>query len=268
MLERLGPFFLIASLCLSVTARAQGDSEDPPPDVPTPPTEPAPAAVPATPAPPAAPAAASAEPAVPKAPAPPPAAFAVDYARPNRLGFGIAFGVGSASLSDYHKAIDSIAGTFADDFKSNLQISAELTLRYYAPYHLMGQIGYGTVYNWASAHSTESHNLVMEVPILIGGYYAFFGRLYVHGAIGPSILFFGRAYWDPGQDYESDTGAGMHLQFGAEYLVGEHFGFGLDFRYRSLSLGELKYKDSSTKVGVDFDMSGVAMIFNLRVFAI
>lgn len=261
MFLRLPSFVLIALLALVGTAQAQIDSEDPPGENPPP-------AVPAAPALPAATPAPAAEPTIPKAPAPPPSAFAVDYARANRLGLGLSFGVGSASLSDYHDRIDSLAGSTADDYKTNLQISAELSLRYYAPYYLMGQIGYGTVYNAASAHGLESHNLVMEVPILIGGYYTFFGRLYVHGAIGPSILFFGRAYWDPGTDFESDGGAGMHVQFGAEYMVGEHFAFGLDFRYRSLSLGELMIKDTTQKIGTDFDMSGVALIFNLRVFAL
>ncbi|MBW2733796.1 MAG: outer membrane beta-barrel protein [Deltaproteobacteria bacterium] len=260
MTYRLPGLILIASLALGHSAFAQMDMEEPPSESP-------PTAVPEAPPAPETPAA-SAEPMIPRAPAPPASAFEANFARANRVGLGLAFGVGSASLSDYHKGIDRFLGANADEFKTNLQISAELSLRYYAPYYVMGQIGYGTVYNAASALGLESHNLVMEVPILIGGYYTFFGRLYVHGAIGPSIFFFSRAYWDPGTDFEADSGVGMHLQFGAEYMVGEHFAVGLDLRYRSLSMGELMIKDTTQKQNIDFDMSGVAMIFNLRVFAI
>ena len=44
--------------------------------------------------------------------------------------------------------------------------------------------------------AAEYHNVVMDVPILVGGYYTFIDRLYVYGAVGPDIFFFSRSYWD------------------------------------------------------------------------
>lgn len=131
-------------------------------------------------------------------------------ARANRLAINLSFSLGSASLSSYHEAVDEVRelaerqnGLKLSDPKSNFQIGAEIGLRYYFPYYILAQVGFATLYNWGSGESPslvdslDNHNLVMEVPILVGGYYVLIDRLYLFGALGPTVVFNGRSWWDP-----------------------------------------------------------------------
>jgi opacity protein-like surface antigen len=205
------------------------------------------------------------------------------YARANRLAVSLGFGFGSASLSRLHDLVDG-AVRGAEGPKSGLQINAELSVRYYFPYYVLAEVGYGALYNRAHQDyglaRVDSDNLLMEVPILVGGYYPFIKRLYVHGGVGPSVFFFPRAFFDPNApDFKADTGVGLHVVAGADFLVTEHFAAGLELRYRYLKTGDLKEVNSGVVLtsGVvrsdgssetyNLDFSGVSLGLNLRLFA-
>jgi opacity protein-like surface antigen len=216
------------------------------------------------------------------------------YARANRLAFDLGIGFGSASLSDVHETLDAL---LQDAPKSGLQINAEIAFRYYFAYHLMAQVGYGALYNWASktyqigilSADFSNHNLIMEIPILLGGYHTFFDRLYVQGAVGPSVFFYPRVFFEHSPDFKADGGAGFQVMAGADYLLAEHFSLGLEMRYRYLKTGDLKWIDNvqtssgkivpaNTAVTADhlfgngsqetynLDFSGVSLALNLRFF--
>ncbi len=211
-------------------------------------------------------------------------------ARANRLAISLSFSLGSASLSDYHEAVDGIRelvektnGVKLSDPKSGFQIGAEIGLRYYFPYHVLAQVGFATLYNWGSGESPslrdslDNHNFVMEVPILVGGYYVLIDRLYLFGALGPTIVFNGRSFWDPGDDFKTGAAVGMQVQLGADVMIGDNAAIGLDLRYRLINAGGLKEKDTESdltpqtlgKSGRDpyeLDFSGVSLSLNLRLF--
>lgn len=211
------------------------------------------------------------------------------FARWNRLAFNVTFGFGSASLGRVHDMADAYLKTITSQLhqtadgslKSTIQINAELGLRYYAPYYVMAQVGYGAIYNWAEARvggvTVKNWNLLMEVPILVGGYYTFIDRIYVHAAIGPSIFFYPRVWWDaePGgiPDFLADAGAGMQVLLGADFMMAEHFSLGLELIYRYLKTGDLKEKESKT-VALDparepynLDFSGISLALRMRFWA-
>jgi opacity protein-like surface antigen len=217
------------------------------------------------------------------------------YARAHRLALNLGFGFGSADLSQLHRGVDDISVAFERDNagltlqsspKSGIQINAEIAFRYYFPYYLLAQVGVDAVYNKASADysggpyrgSISNDNLALEVPILVGGYYPFFGRLYVFGAAGPTVVIYPRVFWDPGPDFKADTTVGAHVLVGADFMLAEHVSLGLELRYRYLRTGELKDKDSGIVVTsgmllgdgssstYNLDLSGVSLAINLRFY--
>ncbi|MBW2537536.1 MAG: outer membrane beta-barrel protein [Deltaproteobacteria bacterium] len=211
------------------------------------------------------------------------------WARFNRFGFSLMFGFGSAGLDrlqDLGEAMLAKVGVPADKVPtSGLQINAEVAFRYYFPYYVMAQVGYATVYNKASSDymgvALHSDALVMETPILLGGYYPFIERLYVYAAAGPSVFFFPRSYWDaePGgiPDFKADTGVGFTFLTGADFLVTEVFAVGLELRYRNLKTGELRERESGVLANdpriaggkpYDLDFSGVSLGVILRFYVI
>lgn len=207
-----------------------------------------------------------------------------NYARFNRFAFSLAFGFGSISLADYHQAVDAVsavAGSLLDDDPtSSLQVNAEVAFRYYFPYYVLAQVGYGAVYNHVSVDlaggvdSVSNHNLIMEVPILVGGYYPFIGRLYVYGALGPSIFFYPNCWWDRDHgnvaDFKADMGVGFTFLMGSDFMVTEALGLGLEFRYRYLNAGNLIYVPNTAGgiplQGLEFDFSGVSLALVFRFY--
>jgi len=214
-------------------------------------------------------------------------------ARANRLAINLGFGFGSADLSQLHRGVDDLGFAAEQQFgvkqqggKSGIQINAEIAFRYYFPYYMLAQVGCDAVYNWASASygsvnilSNNNDNLALEVPILVGGYYPFFGRLYVFGAAGPTVVVFPRVFWDPGGiDLKGDTTVGAQVLVGADFVLAEHVSLGLELRYRYLRTGELKEKNSGVVVTsglirgdgstdtYNLDLSGVSLGFNLRFY--
>jgi opacity protein-like surface antigen len=228
----------------------------------------------------------------PTAPPAPSASTRPTYARANRLAINLGFGFGSGSLGglsdDMTVAVNKTNALQVSAPHSSIQINAEIAFRYYAPFYIMGQVGADCVYNKASSSlppgyspsSLSNDNLVIEVPILVGGYYPFFGRLYVFGAVGPAILVYPRVFWDPGMDFKADVGVGAHVLVGADFMLTDHVSIGLELRYRYAKSGELKEKnydvivtrgnilgDGSTAT-YNLDLSGISLGINLRFFAL
>ncbi|MHC4946540.1 MAG: hypothetical protein ACYTG7_26325, partial [Planctomycetota bacterium] len=131
--------------------------------------------------------------------------------------------------------------------------------------------------------TVANDNLVMETPVLVGGYYTLIDRLYLLGAVGPSVFFFPRSWWDadPGAilDFKADAGVGFHALGGADFLVTENLALGLEVRYRYLKTGELKELDEGVTItsGIlglggdktyDLDFSGVSLAVVLRFYVI
>jgi opacity protein-like surface antigen len=225
----------------------------------------------------------------------------VARARPNRVAATLGFGFGSASLDRLGVLATDVAQnvrasspglTLGTAPTSGTQINAQLGVRYYGPFHLLADLGYGTLYNFASAAysagpvtgAVTSDTLVMEVPLLVGGYYTLFERLYLCGALGPSFYVFPRSFWETDHgglpDYKADGGVGFGLLVGGDYLLGENVALGLEVRYRYLKTGPLKERESGVEVTsgmlrqdasvehYDLDFSGVSVGLSLKLFAL
>ena len=210
-------------------------------------------------------------------------------ARWNRLCINLLFGFGSASLDDVHDLADAWAKSYnmggtQEDSKGSLQINAEVGVSYYAPYYIFAHVGYGALYQKATAvlasgQKYENWNLLMEVPILLGGYYTFIDRLYVYGAIGPSVHFYGHAWWDLDgsgiDDAEAPTGVGMQVMVGADFMVSEPFSVGLTLKYRHHKTGVLVQNDSgapypyrAAKQDYTLDFSGISLEMVMRFWVL
>lgn len=217
-------------------------------------------------------------------------------ARAHRLAITFSLGLGSVNLGSYHAAVNDLmtrtaqlnGATLQDDGTSNMQYGGGLSFRYYFPYFIWAEVGAGAIVNMASAtfavgsfqSSIDSYNLLVEVPILVGGYYTLVDRLYLHAGIGVDVLVLAYGLWDPGSDFQADLGVGMQATLGADYLVADSFALGLELRYRHAKLKPMKIKGSNTIVTsgqikgdnssstYDMDFSGVSLLLNLRIFAI
>jgi len=229
-------------------------------------------------------------------PAPPYEEPPEPYARWNRLAISIGFGVGTVALDDVHSQsgailapLIAVGAPFSEPAESSMQVNAEVSVRYYFPYYVLAQLGFDAVYNWASTEATVSgqpyemvnHNLAMEIPLLVGGYYPVLDRMYVHGALGPSLLVFSRSWFDVNPngelpDYEADGGVGFHLLAGADYFVGGNASFGLELRYRFLSGDNVRSTEPNVRYAgipdpppsATFDMSGFSAAISFRVFVL
>lgn len=226
----------------------------------------------------------------PEAPIAAPAPEPEPWARFNRFAFSLSFGFGSVGLDRLKDLGDAMlvrSGLSGEAPSSGLQINAEVALRYYFPYYIMAQVGYDTVYNKTSSTVSAgplsgtlyNDTLVMETPILIGGYYTFIGRLYVYGAVGPSVFYFPRSFFDidPGgaPDFKADPGVGLHVMTGADFLVTEFFAVGLELRYRHLKTGDLKDSEYGQLAhqlfggdSYNLDFSGISLGLILRFYVI
>lgn len=220
-------------------------------------------------------------------------------ARAGRLAVSLGVGLGTADLEGAHALASDMkaaaqrrtAAQVAEAPTSSMTISTELAVRYYFPYHLLGQVGLGLLHNSAVAEysaSAESGtitntNMVMELPVAVGGYLVLWDRLYVQAAVGPSIFFFSRSWWEaePGSisDFQGGAGVGFHALAGACLLLGERLALGLEARYRYLAIGELMELESGQAVeqrmlrtsgsdrGYDLDFSGISATLKLVFFA-
>lgn len=214
-----------------------------------------------------------------------------DYARANRFAMALSFGAGWTDLdrfgdfaADTREVIESMGATVNGSLAKNHHVTADLSFRYYAPYYVLAQLGFGAVYNWvnrgveagAASGSVENHQLVLELPILVGAYAPVHPRINAYGAIGPSGFFFARSFWDSSfggvPDFEGDGGVGMHLLAGAEAFAAEQLSIGLELHYRYFDSGKLEDQDSGTEIStsdgkpVTLEFQSVSVMVNLRMF--
>ena len=221
----------------------------------------------------------------------------------HRLVLSLGFGLGVADLERVHALADDIQfaveathpHTIKGTPQSSLALNLELSVRYLSPYHLLGQLGLGLLYNSASSTfagpaleslgmatsgTVVNRNMALELPLLVGGYLVLWDRLYLCAAVGPALFFSARSYWDaePGAmaDLGSDVGLGFHALLGADWMLTSHVGLGLELRYRYLRTSDLQLLESGDTLesgallgdgsgdAYDLDFSGLMVAFNLR----
>ncbi len=219
--------------------------------------------------------------------------------RAYRMLVSLGVGVGSAALGGVHQGAEDISASFnaqnpyrivGESPTSGVQVNSELSVRYYFPYHLLAQVGLSTIYNSASStfgqggSTLANDNLGLEIPLLLGAYYTLAHRIDLYAAVGPSFLVLSGSYWtsDPGfaPDFEADAAVGAHFVVGADLLMGKSWALGLDLRYRLLSGGELKDRETGETLvsgdflgdgsnsTYDFDLSGFSAAVYLRFFVL
>lgn len=211
------------------------------------------------------------------------------HARPNRLALGIGYGIGTASLGDYHDAAAEV-GANKDDL-SNFQMNVDIGLRYYAPYHILAQVGVAGLYNQSSgslpgqdlagrpvAVAVDTHQIMIESSIMVGGYYSVFDALNVYALGGLSIAAKGWQLNDPGDDFVAGSGVGFRGLIGAEYFLLDTFALSLEIGYRHVAASDLVNKDNESfnfrqsarlpqsDASTDLDFSGITAQLNLRIF--
>jgi opacity protein-like surface antigen len=217
--------------------------------------------------------------------------------RSNRLILSVGFGVGSANLSGVHDGAADVATAFETqnpglsldgEPQSSLQINWGVEARYYLPYYLFAQLGFGSLYNRAASDfgsgTLTNENWALELPILVGFYYLMKEHFCLFGALGPSVLLWSRSIWssDPGgaPDFKSDAAVGAHFLAGLDYVFNDRWALGIDLRYRLLRAGELKNVKTDeplrsgqllgdpTRRTYDLDFSGFSGTFSMRVFVL
>lgn len=217
--------------------------------------------------------------------------------RSNRLILSVGVGLGSANLSGVHDGAADVATAFETQNpslslegapQSSLQVNWGIEARYYMPYHLLAQLGFGSLYNRASSDfgsgTLTNENWALELPILVGFHYLMKDHYCLFGALGPSVLLWSRSLWssDPGgaPDYRSDAAVGAHFLAGLDYVFNDRWALGIDLRYRLLRAGELKDVETGetlrsgqllgdpTRRTYELDFSGFSGTFSMRVFVL
>jgi hypothetical protein len=217
--------------------------------------------------------------------------------RAHRMTLSVGFGLGSASLGGVHSSAEDIERAFEAQHlgldlegpaKSSLQLNWGAEARYYLPYSLLVQLGFGTIYNRATSEfsfgTLENQNWGLELPLLFGGYTMFGDHLCLAGALGPSFLVWSRSQWtsDPGgaPDFRADAAVGAHFVVGLDYVFGDRWALGVDLRYRYLKAGPLLDPETNeplrsnellgdnTLDTYDLDFSGFSGAFYMRVFVL
>jgi hypothetical protein len=222
--------------------------------------------------------------------------------RAHRVTLSVGFGLGSASLGGVHSSAEDVEVAIEDQHptldldgpaQSSLQINWGAEVRYYLPYNLLAQLGFGTIYNGASSDfsapgnpdgTLKNQNWGIELPLLFGGYYLFGDHLCLAGSLGPSFLVWSQSQWtsDPGgaPDFRADAAVGAHFVLGLDYVFGDRWALGVDFRYRYLKAGPLldpetneplrskELRGDTTIDTYDIDFSGFSGAFYMRVFVL
>jgi hypothetical protein len=219
-----------------------------------------------------------------------------EVTRAHSLVLSVGIGLGSVDLGGVHEGAEDLRAAFnaqnpntqlSEAPTSGLQLSGELSVRYYFPYQLLAQVGLGSIYNSAStafgvAGTLSNDNVALEIPLLVGAYYSFGGLIDIYAAVGPSFLVWSGSYWrsDPGgaPDFEGRAGVGGHFVGGADLVFSKRWALGLDLRYRLLAAGQLRDQASgdlltsgellgdSTRKTYDLDLSGLGVTLHLRYF--
>lgn len=166
--------------------------------------------------------------------------------------------------------------------RASWQTQVELAARYYFPHHILLQWGLGFLQHGAENILPPGHvrghlhytNVILEMPLLLGGYYVPWPRLTFYSAIGPSIFLLSRSYWNFDlvklSDFKAARGGGFHILFGAAFKVIGPAALGIEVRYRYIKTGVLIPGEAEIpppEAIPELDLSGVNVSMNLQIAA-
>ena len=210
------------------------------------------------------------------------------FARENRFAFSFDFDMSGVSMPGF----DGYARDLNAEIEKQANVSgyndpgsvlgAELLLRYYAPYYIAAEIGAGSVVAHqeykASAgfgsSTVEYWNMVLELPILLGGHYPVHPRIQLYGLLGPTVLLIPASYWDTSgsaPDFKGKTGVGFQARLGADFYAVEQLAFGFSLVYRSESAdvtekhGNVVPVNGKMVEGYEVDFSGFGFTVGFRL---
>ncbi len=204
-----------------------------------------------------------------------------DHARVNRLAIGVSLDLGASGLKEFHQALEQFAPTVGlrEAPSSSLHLGVNVTFRYYFPYYILAQAGYGMLINWSDARAADSSETyrcymwAMELPVLLGVHYPFLNRFYAYTAIGPTLFFFIRNSWEPPdfQFYEGKEGVGLHYLLGGDVLLNSTVAISVGFRYRMIqstfdTIYDAKTQPGPPLMGRQLDYSGPSFTLGLRFY--
>lgn len=180
-----------------------------------------------------------------------------------RFAIGLGGGYGYVSMSRFNVMLDDLEtalqranpGIVVDGLDPVSGAAfAGLSIRGYLPYFIAAEVGANVAYATDDALarlgtgsiSLEHHELTIEVPLLVGGYYPFLGQLYVAGLVGPVVVITPLSLWDQSgsadlNDYETDTSVGFLGVLSLDWIPVEHFALGLDLQFRYVVTKALRY---------------------------
>lgn len=208
------------------------------------------------------------------------------WVRPHRLSLALSFSLGYGALGDVHDLWAGAAAATKKAFgipitadQSSLTLGGALALRYLGPYHLFAELGVGLLHNGQSMTTpniseTVGEIFVLEVPLLIGGYYTLGRRWLVHGGAGPAFFVHNTMVNDGTSDAVTDFAVGLHVAAGAEVFLLPSFSVGLEARFRLAKLGRMHVVDTDVPIRIDrddpntydLDMSGFSVYLTARIF--
>jgi hypothetical protein len=184
-----------------------------------------------------------------------------------RFAIGLGGGYGYVSMSRFNVMLDDLETALQ---RANPGIVVEgldpvsgaafagISIRGYLPYFIAAEVGANVAYanDDATARlglgsiSIEHHELAVEVPILVGGYYPFLGQLYLAGLLGPVVVITPMSLWDQSgsadlNDYDTGTNVGFLGVLSLDWIPVEHFALGLDLQFRYVVSEALRYDTDS-----------------------
>jgi hypothetical protein len=219
--------------------------------------------------------------------APPEAAAAPQrpWVRPHRLAVGLSFTLGYAGLGGLQDLQDRAAAEVSRlsgmdvEWGSHLTKGGHLSLRYFAHYWLLFEVGFGLLHSGqvatvGSTSETLADVLVLELPLLIGLHRPLGRRWWFQAGAGPAIYLHNAIMVDSTSDGEVSPTVGFHAMAGVDYLVLETFSLGLEFRFRYASMGTIYVADTEIPLkalpsdtdSYDLDMTGFSALITARLF--
>jgi len=209
---------------------------------------------------------ADAPPEPPTAGVPAPEGLPADHAGPQstlHFAIGLGGGYGYVSMSRFNVLLNDIAAALERDNPGfavegldpvSGAAFAGLSIRAYLPYFLAAEVGADVAYATDDAVAraafaaveVEHHELAVEIPILLGGYYPFLDRLYLAGLVGPVVLVAPMSLWDQSgnadlNDFDTDTSVGFLGVVSLDWMPVEHLALGLDLQFRYVVSDALRY---------------------------
>ncbi|MBN1654546.1 MAG: hypothetical protein JXA30_12310 [Deltaproteobacteria bacterium] len=214
------------------------------------------------------------------------------WARPNRLAFSLGFNASAGDLGAFHDAVEQYRKEIGarnpqlqigGSLKSDWVFGPELCGRYYFPYYFWAELGFGYLYNGASADLEFTYqaavlsygNHLFEMPLLVGGYYPIDAGIYLFAGVGPTLVIYSLSRWVYSRgrvaSYSTTLGGGFHLQAGADIRLTDAVSLSPAFRFRYMKTAELHPSDPPYPPllpAIDLDMSGIGVTISARWFVL